>query len=139
MDLCLIEKDGTEECIRLDEVDGFVWHAYLPAITPGRTLRLPRRRGVGPGRRSSVRPEQTAALTPTEKPSTATSTRGRPCLLRHGRGRARRFGSGDRPLIDSLGHTMTSVVINPFFDWGSDHRPRRPYNETIIDEAHARA
>ncbi|MFZ0833803.1 MAG: hypothetical protein WAM92_12090, partial [Mycobacterium sp.] len=24
VDLCLIEKDGTEECIRLDEVDGFV-------------------------------------------------------------------------------------------------------------------
>src|SRR5512144_70438 len=35
VDLCLIEKDGTEERIRLDEVDGFVWHAYLPAITPG--------------------------------------------------------------------------------------------------------
>src|SRR6516165_1371192 len=35
VELCLIAKDGTEERIRLDEVDGFVWHSYLPAITPG--------------------------------------------------------------------------------------------------------
>ena len=34
--------------------------------------------------------------------------------------------SGTRPMIDSLGHTMTSVVINPFFDWASDRAPRRP-------------
>ena len=35
VELCLIDKAGTEERIPLDEVDGFVWHAYLPAITPG--------------------------------------------------------------------------------------------------------
>src|SRR5246127_2393290 len=35
VELCLIATDGTEERIPLDEVDGFVWHAYLPAITPG--------------------------------------------------------------------------------------------------------
>ena len=29
---------------------------------------------------------------------------------------------GTPPRVDSLGHTMTSVVINPFFDWGV--RPR---------------
>src|SRR6201987_3824301 len=35
VELCLIAKDGTEERIHLDEVDGFVWHQYMPAITPG--------------------------------------------------------------------------------------------------------
>src|ERR1700742_1644534 len=35
VELCLIAKDGTEQRIELDEVDSFVWHAYLPAITPG--------------------------------------------------------------------------------------------------------
>src|SRR5262245_9917915 len=35
VELCLIGRDGSEERIRLDEVDGFVWHAYLPTITPG--------------------------------------------------------------------------------------------------------
>ncbi len=33
---------------------------------------------------------------------------------------------------------MTSVVINPFFQWGSDHAPRTPYHETIIYEAHVK-
>ena len=35
VELCLIAKDGTETRIDLDEVDGYVWHAYLPTITPG--------------------------------------------------------------------------------------------------------
>ena len=45
---------------------------------------------------------------------------------------------GAPPRVDSLGHTMTSVVINPFFQWGSDHAPRTPYHETIIYEAHVK-
>ena len=31
-----------------------------------------------------------------------------------------------------------SVVVNPFFDWGSDRAPRIPYHETVIYEAHVR-
>ena len=45
---------------------------------------------------------------------------------------------GEPPHIDSLGHTMTSVVINPFFQWGSDRAPRTPYHETVIYEAHVK-
>ena len=33
---------------------------------------------------------------------------------------------------------MTSVVISPYFQWGSDHAPRTPYHETIIYEAHVK-
>ena len=33
---------------------------------------------------------------------------------------------------------MTSVVINPFFHWGSDRAPRTPYHETVIYEAHVK-
>ena len=35
VELCLIDDFGAETRINLDEVDGFVWHAYLPAIIPG--------------------------------------------------------------------------------------------------------
>jgi len=34
VELCLIDEKGDESRIRLDEVDGYVWHAYLPA-SPG--------------------------------------------------------------------------------------------------------
>src|ERR1700731_5196434 len=45
---------------------------------------------------------------------------------------------GTPPMVDSLGHTMTSVVSNPFFDWGSDRAPLTPYHETVIYEAHVK-
>ena len=39
---------------------------------------------------------------------------------------------------DSRGHTMLSVVVNPFFDWGNDRPPRHAYHETVIYEAHVK-
>ena len=30
------------------------------------------------------------------------------------------------------------MVVNPFFDWGTDRSPRIPYHETVIYEAHVR-
>lgn len=35
VELCLIDDSGGESRIPIEEVDGFVWHAYLPNITPG--------------------------------------------------------------------------------------------------------
>jgi pullulanase/glycogen debranching enzyme len=33
---------------------------------------------------------------------------------------------------------MTSVVINPYFDWADDRPLRIPYNGTVIYEAHVK-
>ena len=33
--LCLFDDEGNEERIRLPEMDGYVWHAFLPNIHPG--------------------------------------------------------------------------------------------------------
>ncbi|MDU7503950.1 MAG: glycogen debranching protein GlgX, partial [Corynebacterium kroppenstedtii] len=44
----------------------------------------------------------------------------------------------ERNTDDSLGHTMLSVVINPYFDWGSDRLPRHPMNKTVVYEAHVK-
>ncbi|UEA58723.1 glycogen debranching protein GlgX [Gordonia otitidis] len=46
--------------------------------------------------------------------------------------------SPSMPQLDSLGHTMLSVVINPYFDWQHDRSPRRPYHQTVIYEAHVK-
>ena len=35
VELCLFDDDGTETRLPLREVDGFVWHAYLPGVGPG--------------------------------------------------------------------------------------------------------
>ncbi|GAC69997.1 glycogen debranching protein GlgX [Gordonia soli] len=44
----------------------------------------------------------------------------------------------EMPQLDSLGHTMVSVVINPYFDWQNDRSPNRPYHQTVIYEAHVK-
>ena len=35
VELCLLREDGGEERLRLEEIDAFVWHAYLPTVGPG--------------------------------------------------------------------------------------------------------
>ncbi|WP_068276030.1 glycogen debranching protein GlgX [Aldersonia kunmingensis] len=122
VELCLIARDGTESRVPLEEVDGFVWHAYLPAVVPGQRYGY---RVYG-----EFDPEQGLRCDPSK-------------LLLDPYGKA--FdGSfdGHESLhtygIDSLGHTMTTVVINPFFDWASDRQPKRPYHETVIYEAHVK-
>ena len=35
VELCLFDEAGSESRVELTEVDGFVWHGYLPAIGPG--------------------------------------------------------------------------------------------------------
>src|SRR5512143_138548 len=35
VELCLFADDETETRVALREVDGFVWHGYLPTVEPG--------------------------------------------------------------------------------------------------------
>jgi hypothetical protein len=35
VDLCLFDDDGTESRVALREVDGLVWHGYVPGVRPG--------------------------------------------------------------------------------------------------------
>src|SRR5690606_34776826 len=39
---------------------------------------------------------------------------------------------------DSAPYMPKNVVVNPFFDWGTDRPPRTPYHQTVIYEAHVR-
>ncbi|NMD58855.1 UNVERIFIED_ORG: glycogen operon protein [Nocardia globerula] len=200
VELCLIAKDGTETRIRMDEVDGYVWHAYLPSVSPGQRygyrvhgpydpsagLRCdPSKLLLDPygkafagdfdGDRSlfsydidaadmaeanddntipdTGELEETAAEEPTgeetgidETVAEATQAEETP--------EDDTVDTGDTvieddklvdepstisfPQHDSLGHTMSTVVINPFFDWASDRSPGRPYHETVIYEAHVK-
>ena len=122
VELSLIAKDGAETRVELDEVDGYVWHAYLPAITPGQRYGF---RVHGP-----YEPELGLRCDPSK-------------LLLDPYGKAFDGQFVNDPSLytyglDSLGHTMTGVVINPFFDWGADRPPNRPYHETVIYEAHVK-
>src|SRR6478736_2196649 len=136
VELCLIAKDGTEERVDLDEVDGYVWHAYLPTVTPGQRYGF---RVHGPwdpaaGHRCDA---SKLLLDPYGKSFHGDFDFSQALFSYDLKADDLALG-GTPPMLDSLGHTMTSVVINPFFQWASDRPPRRPYHETVIYEAHVK-
>ena len=138
VELCLIEKDGSETRIPLDEVDGYVWHAYLPTVTPGQRYGFRVHGPWDPAAGHRCDPSK-LLLDPYGK-----SFHGdfdfTQALFSYDLEVAKSdpTATGTPPMIDSLGHTMTSVVINPFFNWGSDRPPNIPYHETVIYEAHVK-
>ena len=140
VDLCLIDDAGAESRIPLDEVDGFVWHAYLPNITPGQRYGFRVYGPFDPAAGHRCDPSK-LLLDPYGKAFHGDFTFGQALFsydmkaVHPDRDDA---DPGTPPMIDSLGHTMTSVVSNPFFDWGSDRAPLTPYHETVIYEAHVK-
>ncbi len=131
VELCLFDDAGAEDRVTLHEMDGFVWHGYLP--------------GVGPGQRYGYRvhgPYDPAAghrcnrakllLDPYAKAIDGSVAWG-PAVFSY------EFGSPEkRNDEDSAPHVPRSVVVNPYFDWAADRPPGTPYHESAIYEAHVR-
>ena len=136
VELCLIGKDGVETRVELDEVDGYVWHAYLPTITPGQRYGFRVHGPWDPAAGQRCDPSK-LLLDPYGK-----SFHGdfdfTQALYSYDLNAEDKADGGTPPRVDSLGHTMTSVVINPFFNWDNDRAPRTPYHETIIYETHVK-
>ncbi|MGB5796972.1 MAG: glycogen debranching protein GlgX [Mycolicibacter algericus] len=133
VELCLIDdRDTTETRIGLDEVDGYVWHAYLPGVGPGQHYGFRVHGPFNPSAGQRCDPGK-LLLDPYGKAFHGDFDFG-PALFSYDLNDP----DGPPPTLDSLGHTMTSVVINPFFDWAADRAPRTPYHETIIYEAHVK-
>ncbi|OBI26058.1 glycogen debranching enzyme GlgX [Mycobacterium sp. E1386] len=143
VELCLIDHAGAESRIPLDEVDSFVWHAYLPNITPGQRYGFRVYGPFDPSAGHRCDPSK-LLLDPYGKAFHGDFTFGQALFsydlnaVRLDDPNADNADPGTPPMVDSLGHTMTSVVSNPFFDWGSDRAPLTPYHETVIYEAHVK-
>ncbi|HZK32827.1 MAG TPA: glycogen debranching protein GlgX, partial [Corynebacterium sp.] len=134
VELCLIDDDGSEQRINLEEVDAYVWHCYLPGIQPGQRYGYRVHGPYDPA--DGKRCDPNKLLVDPYARAFDGEFDGHPSLFSYDIF-ADEPGSG-RNEEDSLGHTMTSVVINPFFDWGDDRSPNIPYNETVIYEAHVK-
>ena len=140
VDLCLIDERGNESRIRLDEVDGYVWHAYLPNITPGQRYGFRVHGPFDPAAGHRCDPSK-LLLDPYGKSFDGDFTFDQALFsydLNAVDPQGDTANTGTPPMVDSLGHTMTSVVINPFFDWAFDRAPLTPYHETVIYEAHVK-
>jgi isoamylase len=139
VELCLFDSgdaDATETRVRLPEVDGFVWHGYLPGVGPGQHYGYRVHGRYNPAAGQRCNPAK-LLIDPYAK-----------AVSSHPRGGAVDWDQAvfgypfaepeERNDDDSAVHVPKSVVINPFFDWVEDRHPRTPYHETVIYEAHVR-
>jgi glycogen operon protein len=130
VDLCLADDDG-EHRVELTEVDGFVWHGYLPDVGPGQRYGYRVHGPYEPAKGHRCNPSK-LLLDPYGK-AVDGRVRWHESLFGY------RFSDPSRiNKADSAPYMPTNVVINPFFDWGDDRPPRTPYHGTVIYEAHVR-
>jgi isoamylase len=131
VDLALIGDDGSEQLVQLTEVDGFVWHAYLPAVQPGQRYGYRVHGPYEPAQGHRCNPSK-LLLDPYAKAIDGQVDADESLF-------SYRFAEPDElNTMDNREHTMLSVVTNPFFDWGNDRPPGHAYHETVIYEAHVK-
>jgi glycogen operon protein len=132
--LCLFDaegKSGKERRIDLPEVDGFVWHGFLPGVEPGQHYGYRVHGPYDPARGMRCNPNK-LLLDPYAKAIDGTIEWDESLFGYH-------FGDPDSVNdADSAAHMPKCVVINPFFDWGVDRPPKHSYADSIIYEAHVK-
>jgi len=132
VELCLFDENGEETRVQLPEVTGFCWHGYLPDVLPGQRYGF---RVHGPwdpeaGHRCCA---GKLLLDPYSKAIDGPVKWNEALFTYH-------FSDSNGPLneADSAAYMPKSVVISPYFDWGTDRLPRIPWNETIVYETHVK-
>ncbi|MFI6645735.1 glycogen debranching protein GlgX [Streptomyces sp. NPDC050504] len=132
VELCLLHDDGSETAVELRESDAFVRHCYLPGIRPGQRYGF---RAFGPWdpfAGTYCNPAK-LLLDPYAK-AVSGSLEWNEALFGHRTG----FSRYRRNDLDSAPYAMTSVVVDPHFDWGDDRPPRTAYHHTVLYEAHVK-
>jgi len=131
VELCLFDGDGNETRVALPEVDGFVWHAFLPSIEPGQRYGFRVHGPYDPANGHRCNPNK-LLLDPYAKAIDGLFQWDQSLFSYN-------FGDPDsRNDDDSAASMPKSVVINPYFDWGMDRPPNHEYADTIIYEAHVK-
>jgi isoamylase len=132
VELCLFDADGTETRVDLPERTGSWWHAYLPAVRPGQLYGYRVHGPFVPAEGLRCNPAK-LLLDPYAKAIDG-EVEWSPAVFPYPLG-----GSDDTiEESDSAPYMPKSVVVNPFFDWSTDHRPNRQLHELVIYETHVK-
>lgn len=131
VELCLLDEDGTETRVDLPETDGFVWHGYLPDVQPGQRYGFRVHGPHDPARGHRCNPAK-LLLDPYAKAIDG-QIDGHASLFSYDFADPKKLNTED-----SAPHTMVSVVVNPYFDWGHDRPPSHGYADSVIYEAHVK-
>jgi len=132
VELCLFDREGTEECIDLPEVTGYCWHGYLPGIEPGRRYGFRVHGPWEPARGHRCNPSK-LLLDPYAKAIDG-QVQWNEAVFPY------LFDRGPWTLNDSNSAPFVpkGVVHQPYFDWSGDRRLQLPWYETVIYETHVK-
>ncbi|MFO8239431.1 MAG: glycogen debranching protein GlgX [Dissulfuribacterales bacterium] len=132
VELCLFDREGTEECIDLPEVTGYCWHGYLPGIEPGRRYGFRVHGPWEPARGHRCNPSK-LLLDPYAKAIDG-QVQWNEAVFPY------LFDRGPWTLNDSNSAPFVpkGVVHQPHFDWSGDRRLQLPWYETVIYETHVK-
>ena len=131
VELCFFDDAGNQRCVDLPEMTGFIWHGYVPNVSPGQRYGFRVHGPWDPGAGQRCNPSK-LLLDPYGK-AVDGAVRWNEAVF------GRYFDNPDvRNDADSAPFMPHSVVTNPLFDWAGDRYPRTPWHETIIYELHVK-
>jgi isoamylase len=135
VDLCLFDsKTKKEKRIRIKEVDGHIWHVYVPNLKPGQLYGY---RVYGPYEpQNGHRFNPNKLLIDPYAKALSGAVEWSDALFGYEMGNPEEDLSFSED--DSAPYVPKSVVVDSSFDWGNDRAPKIPYHQTIIYEAHVK-
>ncbi len=132
VELCLFDSHGKETRVDLPEMTALCWHGYVPDVRPGQRYGFRVHGSWDPDQGHWCNPvkllidpyakaldgawEWNDALSPYNFDAPETS----------------------RNDLDSGPFLPKGIVVNPFFDWANDRRPKTPWHRTVVYEAHVK-
>ncbi len=131
VELCFFDDADNQNCVDLPEMTGFIWHGYVPNVSPGQRYGFRVHGPWEPGAGQRCNPSK-LLLDPYGK-AVDGAVRWNEAVFEH------YFENPDvRNDADSAPFMPHSVVTNPLFNWAGDRYPRTPWHETIIYELHVK-
>ncbi len=131
IELCLFDDDDTETRFDLPESTAFVHHGYVPGLGPGQRYGFRAHGPWDPQRGHRFNPAK-LLLDPYARAIEGEVTFNR-AVYDH------QADYRDHPdSTDSAPFVPRSVIVSPYFDWGTDRRPKRPRRDTVLYEAHVK-
>ncbi|HTU73035.1 MAG TPA: glycogen debranching protein GlgX [Trebonia sp.] len=133
VELCLFDHaGGSEQRVGMAEVDGYVWHCFLPGIGVGQRYGYRVHGRYDPASGQRCNPAK-LLIDPYAKAVDGQVT-WNPAVYGYP------LGGDDRGRddADSAPYVPKSVVANPWFDWGDDRQLRTPWHESVLYECHVK-
>ena len=131
IELCVFGDDGAEERYELPERAGSVWHGYFPDLPAGALYGFRVHGPWDPNNGQRCNPQK-LLLDPYALAIEGDFAWNQSAF-------SYQFDDPETANYDDDADSVPrSVVVNPFFDWGTDQPLRLPWSETVIYEAHVR-